>query len=155
MTSRIKAIRFAMDEEDQDLVGESIEDIKELREDQIYAIYNAINKNKAYTKNIDLNELNYVTDNEGFEGIISSEYNDYLKDYQLSPAYLADALPKLYRIMFNEEQKLCIIYLITTFDQYEKLFLNQNAVEVLKSMTLDEISSIITKAQDGRSRKRN
>ena len=155
MTSRIKAMRFAMDESDQELVGINVNDEMGLDVAQIRAIYNAINQNKAYKNEIDLQQLNYVTDNYGHEGILPADYNEYICTYEISPAYFIDYLPTLYKIVFNEEEKVCLIYFICTFDGYEKIFVNNNLVEVLKNKNPEEISNIVKNAQVNHRRKRN
>lgn len=155
MTSRIKAMRFAMDESYQELVGENILDINELGVKRVNAIYNALDQNKAYKDEIDLQNLNYVTDNLGHEGILPADYNEYICTYEISPAYFIGLEPTLYRISFNEDDKLCIIYFVCTFDGYEKIFINKNAAEVLKNKNPEEISNIVKNAQVNHRRKRN
>lgn len=155
MTSRIKAMRFAMDESDQELVGENVLDINELGVKRVNAIYTALDQNKAYKDEIDLQSLNYVTDSLGHEGILPADYNEYICTYEISPAYFIGLEPTLYRISFNEDDKLCIIYFVCTFDGYEKIFINKNAAEVLITKTPEEVNKIIKEAQVNHRRKRN
>ena len=152
MASRIKAFRFAMNEEDKYLVGEEVFDLDGLDSKQKYAIYQGIDSYIAYAKLLDTNELNYVVDEFGNEGIIPALYNEYIGNYNLTEAYFQDMLPTLYEIRLIEKDKIGIIYFLCQVENAQYIFLNEDAVNILKPMAPDEITNYVMAAQ--RSKKR-
>lgn len=152
MESRIKAIRFAMNEEDKYLVGEEIFDLKGLDEKQKYAIYQGIDSYKAYAKLLDTSELNYVVDEFGNEGIIPALYNEYISIYNLTEAYFHDMLPTLYEIRLMEKDQIGIIYFLCEIENQQYIFLNEDAVNILKPMSPEEITNYVKEAQKSKKR---
>ena len=131
MISRIKALKNAMDEYDKTLVGEEVFDLDGLDQKQKYAIYQGIDSYKAYAKLLDTNELNYVVDEFGNEGIIPALYNEYISNYNLTEAYFQDMLPTLYEIRLIEKDKIGIIYFLCQVENAQYIFLNEDAVDIL------------------------
>ena len=79
-------------------------------------------------------------------------YNEYNSNYNLTEAYFQDMLPTLYEIRLIEEDKIGIIYFLCQVENAQYIFLNEDAVDILKPMTPDEITNYVMAAQ--RSKKR-
>lgn len=154
MSNAIKALKCGMDETDKELVGEYGWHIKEISQDKVWSACCVIDKEKAFKELMDTNKYNYVVDEDGEEAIIPADYNEFLNTYHLDEAYFHDALPTLYKVVFNKDDICGIIYFLRDSDGFESIFLNDGAVTILNGMENEEISELVIKAQKGSTRKR-
>lgn len=152
--NKFNLLKDALLDEDKKLIGRIPEEDIDLDELQISGIYMGIDPYKAYKKLIDTTKFNYVVDNEGNEYIIPAQYSEYLDGYNFSNGYMSDLPPILYEVKFDLKNKNCILYFICTQDGYQRIFLNDDAIEILKNMAPLEIKETIKNAQKTSSRKR-
>lgn len=149
---QIDQIKHFKNCEDQELFANKVIENEILNRWQIYAIWEAIDTLELEPKKLNPEELNYVVDNEGNEAIIPGLYNKYIVYYHIDPAYFADMLPLIYETRFVEKNKVGIIYSLCDRDNIISLFLNDNAYDLLKIMTPDEIKYTLTIGQNNRKR---
>ena len=127
---------------DKELVGTNIGDIQDLNMVQKFSIWNNIQISLPLNL-LDENEYIYVVSFEGRQYIIPAIYKEYLSEYCLGKAYFSDMLPIFSIINIQRDNKNGLIYFIETQDNVQSLFLNDNAVSMLKTMNPEEISYFI------------
>ncbi len=150
--NQIDQIKHFKNIDDQELFANKVIENEILNIWQIDAIWEALNTLELEPKVLNPEELNYVVDNEGNEAIIPGLYNRYIVYYRIDPAYFADMLPLIYETRFVEKNKVGIIYSLCDQDNRLSLFLNDNAYDLLKIMTPDEIKYTLTIGQNNRKR---
>ena len=130
--------------DDKVFFAEKLTPDRGLNELQIIAIYEGIDPYKALKNLIDTSTLNYVVDSKGNEAITPALYNECLKDYNITNAYMNELLPILYEVRLTNQN---IVYFMCTQDGYESLFVNDSTIKYLQNLAPLEIKDLIIKAQ--------
>ena len=144
--SSVRALKCFMDEYDSERLGERICLENGFEQDKIDMILKVINPGTAYKHKLDPDKYNYVTDVDGGEYILSADYNSYIKDYGLYPAFFMDLLPSLYEVIFDIFGQTGKVYYLYDMNGEECVFLNNNALEYFKNISKEEIYNILKKA---------
>lgn len=143
----MKKFEQIMYEEDINFIGKNLYHSGVLNEMQQEAIWQGIYQNSYNTSFLDENELIYVLNKEeGFEYLIPAIYKSYIYDYGFDIIYFSDMLPLITKVTFNKENMIGIIYCLIDQDNRQKIFLNNDAFKILKTMMPDEIKTYINSA---------